>query len=212
MSANSITIRAMRELGIICTPPVMGGVLTGRLITVRTPVYSGPRNFLAGDSVLVWFEGDAMSRNDDGWLLGKVTAVSVLACTDGAAGQRLTVDLGPVVLPKVNKLNSIPNGAPIRGFETVTYSTVNAADGRWYLNMQDNNGNTPLIGPLSGSTGVAFTYYDSAGTVTATPARVSQIGLTVREQTLDKVNKGTTSAFAGDSIATRITLRNNPRF
>lgn len=212
MSANSITIRAMRQLAIICTAPAMGGVLTGRLITVRTPIYSASRNFIVGDSIFIWYEGDAMARSDDGWLLGSVTAVAVQNCTDGTPGQRLTADLAALVLPKVNKANAVPNGAPLRGFETVTYSTGTGADGRWYLNFQDANGTQPLLGPLTGSAGLAFDYYNAAGAVTAVPAQVAQIGLTVREQSLDRINKGSTSSYAGDSIVTRITLRNNPRF
>jgi prepilin-type N-terminal cleavage/methylation domain-containing protein len=212
MAANSITIRAMRQLAIICTPPVMGAALTGRLITVRTPLYSSARNFQAGDSVLIWYEGDAMARSDDGWLLGRVTAVAAQNCTDGTAGQRLTTDIQAPVLPKLNKIGAIPNGAPLRGFEIVTYSAGVAADGRWYLNLQDTNGTTPLLGPLNGSAGLAFTYYNAAGAVTAVPTQVAQIGLTVRGQTVDRINKGATSGFAADSLVTTVTLRNNPRF
>ena len=212
MSANSITIRAMRQLAIVCTAPVMGPPLTGKLITVRTPIYSASRNFIVGDSILLWYEGDAHTRTDDGWLLGRVTAIANQNCTDGTAGQRITVDLAAIVAPKVNQAGAVPNGAPLRGFETITYSSGAAADGRWYLNLQDANGTTPLLGPLTGASGVAFTYYDAAGNVTAVPTQVAQIGLTIREQSVDMINKGSTSAFAGDSIVTRIALRNNPRF
>jgi hypothetical protein len=94
----------------------------------------------------------------------------------------------------------------------VTYSTGTGSDGRWYLNLQDANGTTALLGPLTGSTGLAFSYYDATGAVTAVPTQVAQIGLTVRGQSLDRIYKGSTTAFAGDSIVTRVTLRNNPRF
>ena len=43
MAADSITIRAMRQVAIVCTAPTMGVTpLTARTIVVRTPLYSGP--------------------------------------------------------------------------------------------------------------------------------------------------------------------------
>ena len=216
MSLTSLTIRASRQLAIICTLPVTGGamvngVLGGVIVVVRSPLYSSQRAFAAGDSLWVWYEGDVSTRSDDGWLPALVTAVGAQNCTDGTAGVRLTANLG-IAAPKVNAANVIPNGSPVFGFETVTYATGLAADGRYYLNMTTPAGTAPVLGPLPDVNGVNFTYYDANGAITATPALVRQIGLAVREQSVNRIRKGTTTAYAVDSLLTRITLRNNPRF
>jgi len=216
MSATSLTIRATRQLAIICTAPVTGGamvsgVLNGATIVVRSPLYSAQRVFAVEDSLWVWYEGDAGTRNDDGWLPGKVTAVGAQNCTDGAAGIKLTANLG-FTAPKVNAANVVPNGSPVYGFEPVTYATGLGADGRYYLNMTTPLGTAPVLGPLPDVNGVNFAYYDANGVVTATPTAVRQIGLSVREQSVNRIRKGTTSDYAVDSLLTRITLRNNPRF
>jgi prepilin-type N-terminal cleavage/methylation domain-containing protein len=212
MAANSLTIRTTRQLAIICTAPVTGGVLTGLVIVVRSPLYSAQRAFLNGDSLFVWYEGDPGSRSDDGWIPAALTLAPVaLNCADGTAGIKLVANLG-LVAPKLNVANVIPNGSPIWGFETVTYATGLAADGRYYLNLTNSNGTQPVLGPLPDAAGVTFTYYDVNGNVTATPTAVRQIGLMVREQSVNRIGKGATKAYAVDSLSTRITLRNNPRF
>jgi prepilin-type N-terminal cleavage/methylation domain-containing protein len=217
MAANSLTIRANRQFGIVCTPPVTGGalvagLLNGATIVVRSPLYSSQRAFAVNDSIWVWYEGNVSSRLDDGWLPGRVTAVGAQNCTDGSAGILLTVSLGGLTLPRLNTANVVPNGSPIFGFEAVTYATAVAADGRYYLNMTTPAGTAPVLGPLPDANGVAFTYHDANGAVTANPLLVRQIGLSVREQSVNRIRKGTTTAYAVDSLITRITLRNNPRF
>jgi prepilin-type N-terminal cleavage/methylation domain-containing protein len=213
MSATSLTIRAMRQLATICTAPITGAGLAGITFVVRSPLYSSQRAFAQGDSLWVWYEGDVGSRNDDGWVPGLVTIAPVAAnCADGAAGIRLTSNL-TIAAPKFNLANVIPNGAPVWGFESgVTYATGAGADGRFYLNLTSTQGTAPVLGPLPDANGVTFTYYDANGAVTATPALVRQIGLSIRSQSVNRIRKGATSAYAVDSLATRITLRNNPRF
>jgi hypothetical protein len=202
----------MRQLAIICTAPVTGAGLAGLTVVVRSPLYSSQRAFASGDSLFIWYEGDVGSRNDDGWVPAVITAAPVAQnCTDGTAGIRLIATLG-IVAPKLNKANVIPNGSPVWGFETVTYSTAVAADGRYYLNLASPAGTVAILGPLPDAGGVTFTYYDAAQVVTAIPANVRQIGLNVRSQSVNRIRKGATTAYAVDSLSTRITLRNNPRF
>jgi prepilin-type N-terminal cleavage/methylation domain-containing protein len=213
MSANSLTIRAIRQLAIICTAPVTGGVLTNLQFTVRSPLYSAQRAFAQGDSLWIWYEGDVGSRSDDGWIPGLVTVAPVaLNCTDGTPGIRLTATIA-IAAPKFNLANVVPNGSPVWGFESgVTYATGLAGDGRYYLNLTSSQGTAPVLGPLPDAAGVTFTYYDAAGAVTATRTSVAQIGLDIRSQSVNKIHKGGTTAYAVDSLSTRITLRNNPRF
>lgn len=217
MSTTSLTIRATRQLAITCTAPVTGGALTAGILNaatmvVRSPLYSAQRAFAANDSIWVWYEGDVGSRSDDGWLPGKVTVVGAQNCTDGSAGILLTVNLGGLTPPRFNVANVVPNGSPVFGFETVTYQTAVASDSRYYLNMTTPAGTAPVLGPLPDVNGVNFAYYDANGVVTATPSLVRQIGLSVREQSVNRIRKGTTTAYAVDSLLTRVTLRNNPRF
>jgi prepilin-type N-terminal cleavage/methylation domain-containing protein len=211
MGANSLSIRANRQLGIICTAPVTGAALAGLIIVLRSPLYSSQRAFVVGDSAWVWYEGNAAIRTDDGWLPALVTAVGAQNCPDGTAGIKLTVTLA-IVAPKLNQASVIPVGAPVWGFETVTYATGQAADGRYYLNLTNSNGTQPLIGPLPDANGVAFTYYDVNGAVTGVTTAVRQVGLAVREQSANRIRKGTSTNYAVDSLLTRITLRNNPRY
>ncbi len=213
MSANSLTIRAVRQLAIICTAPVTGGVLAGLTFVVRSPLYSSQRAFAQNDSLWIWYEGDVSTRNDDGWIPGLVTLAPIAQnCTDGTPGIRLTTNL-TIAAPKFNLANVIPNGSPVWGFEgTVTYATGAGADGRYYLNLTSSQGTAPVLGPLPDANGVTFTYYDAAGVVTATRTAVAQVGLSVRTQSVNRIHKGSTTAYAVDSLSTRITLRNNPRF
>jgi hypothetical protein len=142
----------------------------------------------------------------------QVTAIPAAQnCTDGTAGIGLVVTLG-LTAPKINRAAVIPLGAPLWGFEGVSYATGAGSDGRYYLNYTTSQGTAPVIGPLPDANGVTFTYYDANGAVTATPASVRQIGLSVRSQSVNRIRKGSTTGYAVDSLSTRITLRNNPRF
>lgn len=213
MAADSITIRAMRQLAIVCNLPGTGALPGSRTYIVRWPIYSGADFVANQDSVFVWNEGASGIRTDDGWYRGKVTAVSTVNCTDGAAGRQLTISLAAIAAPMVNVAGGTPLGSPIRGFESVTYKVRQAADNRWYLNLANNGGNQPIIGPLTGSTGVVFTYFNSAGAATAVATQVAQIGMTIRSQSGRRVHlPGTATGFTSDSLSTRITLRNNPRY
>jgi prepilin-type N-terminal cleavage/methylation domain-containing protein len=212
MGANTITMRAMRQFAIICTAPVTGAGLVGLIIVVRSPLYSSQRPFAIGDSLWVWYEGDVGARSDDGWMPAVVTVIPVAQnCADGTAGMKLVVTLA-IVAPKLNKASVVPVGSPVWGFETVTYATGAGSDGRFYLNLTSPAGTAPVLGPLPNANGVAFTYYDANGAITAVPTAVRQIGLAIRSQSVNRIHKGSTTAYAVDSLATRITLRNNPRF
>ena len=71
----------------------------------------------------------------------------------------------------------------------------------------------PLVGPLIGSNGVTFSYYDTAGAVTAVPTQVAQIDIVLRARTVAPIRTAGTGvqAYRIDSVVTRVALRNNPR-
>jgi prepilin-type N-terminal cleavage/methylation domain-containing protein len=215
MAADSIRIRQMRVFGIICDPPVLGGALTARTMTVRNALTYGSRTFDATkDSLLIYYEGDKGARSDDSWVSARLTATTVLNCTgDNKPGLKLTANLSAFVSPQVNQAGKIAAGAPVWGFEVVTYKVYQETDSKWYVGLRNAGGLQPLIGPVAGAGGLTFTYYDAAGAVTAVPANVVEIEIRLREQTAQPIQLPEGGQVTPvDSIVTRVALRGNRRF
>jgi prepilin-type N-terminal cleavage/methylation domain-containing protein len=222
MTATSISIRAMRWLGFACNLPVLGGALTSVSVVVRggapgQPLFFGsraPDN--SKDGVLIYYDGNQNSRLDDFWQAGTITASpNGQNCDDGTNGQRLLLNLTPMVLGP-NVAGAIPLGAPVRGWEPVNYQLYRpAGDTSWYVGFQPAGaaGPQPLIGPVL-TNGLTFQYYDINGNVTAVRAQVARIDITVRARTAAAVRAGGQAAAATmvDSVVTSVALRNNRRF
>lgn len=219
MSATSLTVRAHRWTGIMCVPPVTGvggGLLNAVPMTIRAAPYFGRSINTAIDSIFVRYEGDDGTRKDDGWVIGRVTAaVATPAVCGGQAGQVLAVNLNFAASGVTNFTNSIVNGDPVLGFETVTYSLYQpTAGGDWYVGLTTSNGQQPLIGPVV-TNGLSFAYLDSTGVATAVPARVARVDITLRAQTAQQIRarSGSNSLVRMvDSVVTSVALRNNRRF
>jgi hypothetical protein len=220
MGANSITVRAMRQLAIVCGTPVLG--LPAVIFTIRTDQFFSTRDFVVGDNIFVYYEGDQATRNDDSWVPGRITAIANGDCPGGTIGDGRTVTAtlafgtvttpGGVVLNQFNQTGRIQSGAPIRGWEQVTYRLQQAADANWYIYLIDASGTQPLIGPVL-SNGFQMAFFDSAGTATNTPALVASIEITVQGQTLQPIRQGDGQLSRPvDSVQTRVALRNNRRF
>jgi len=223
MTATSITIRAMRQLAFVCLTPPLGGGIGQLTLTVRkAPMYGTRQTFNVNDSLLIYWEGNPLTRADDQWLLGQIkTVVPGPVCTQdtlAAVNQGYTLSLQPQWInnPVLNVPNAITRGAPVRGFDNVTYSVYQSpTDNNWYLGQTNNSaggGIQPIIGPLIGANGVTFSYYDSVGTVTGAPTSVAQIQILLRARTVSPIRDASgVQAFKVDSIVTRVALRNNPR-
>jgi prepilin-type N-terminal cleavage/methylation domain-containing protein len=216
MSATSISIRGMRQLAFLCATPVLGNA-TVMLTVRRTPIY-GVRDFDAGrDSLFVYYEGDDATRNDDGWLIGRINAApSVGVCPDGAPATLIIASLvfdGGLVPPQTPVTGNIRAGSPVRGFEPVTYSLYTAGDGRRYIGLQEGAATIqPLIGPLTAN-GLTLAYFDSTGAGTGTPARVAMIQMTLRAETRQALRQLDGSLGPSvDSVTTWVALRNNLRY
>lgn len=219
MSATSITIRAIRKLGFICNPPVLPAGLGNISITVRAQPYFGtPGGFANNDSVLIYFEGNPRSRLDDSWVKAQLkSAPSAATCPDSTTthpGWSLT--MAPQWLAgQTQAAGAITNGSPVYGFQTVTYGLY-ATGGTYYVgdSVSGQGGWQALIGPLFGSNGLTFSYYDSTGAVTASRTQVAQIGIVLRAQTAVPTRPASsgTTAYQVDSVTTRVALRNNPRW
>ena len=225
MSATSITIRAQRWLSFVCQIPVLGGASWNGLSMIVRGGQTGQKGFYGSrgiqntDSLLIYWDGDQTIRTDDYWPVGGVVNAVAGNCPDvpPTPGTVLTFNASsnPVAFATANKLGAITLGAPVRGWERVTYSLQqNAADGQWYLYMQPFGQTAqPLIGPLL-SNGLSLSYFTTAGAVTAVPAQVARIDITVRGRTRNAIRKGGQAAaqVAVDSIVTSVALRNNRRF
>jgi prepilin-type N-terminal cleavage/methylation domain-containing protein len=221
MTATSITVRAHRWTGIMCVPPVTGvggGVIGPIAMTIRSAPFFG-RAIVRNDSIFVRYEGDDGTRKDDGWVIGKVLDVgSAPAVCSGQAGQVLAVNLSFTASGLTNFPTSIVNGDPVLGFENVTYALYQpnqpTTGTDWYVGLTTSNGQQPLIGPVL-TNGLSFAYYDSTGAVTAVPARVARVDITLRAQTAQQIRarSGSNSLVRMvDSVVTSVALRNNRRF
>lgn len=186
---TSLTIRAARQLGFLCAPPLGAGPWS---LTIREDLFFGTRDFnRESDSIFVYHEGAP------GWVRGALaTDPTPATCADGSPGRRLLVSLA---FGSAQAAEGIAAGAPLRGFEPVTYSLYRASDARWYLGILTRTGGPrqPVVGPLRGSDGITFEYLSSAGVATLVAGEVAEIRITLRAET--------------DSLVTAVSLRNNRR-
>lgn len=222
MTATSIDVRAMRQLGFLCSAPVLPAAVGGVAFMVRKDMFFGARDFdVDRDSLLLYYEGDESTRSDDGWILADPTAINanaVCPTVDARPAYAITATLifGP---GQVNNggTQRIQNGSPVRGFVPVQYRLYQSGtDNRWYVGydeMTDAFAIQPLIGPLTAS-GLSFVYYDSTGAVTANRALVQMIEVRLRAETAKPVQgaDGGGLRTVVDSVATRVALRNNRRW
>ena len=226
MTPTRLELRVMRWLTFICVPPVLGAGLNLQM-TLRggspgQPMFYGSRApNINVDTMLIYYDGDATTRADDFWARGTFNAIpnAPVTCPDPnppgpqpAVRVNFTLNLlglGP------NVLNAIPVGAPVRGYEHVTYQLYQpAGDTSWYVGFQPGSGTMqPLVGPVL-TNGLTFQYFDANGAVTAVRTNVARIDITVRARTTAAVRRGGQAARATvvDSVVTSVALRNNRRF
>jgi len=221
MGPDSIRIRAMRQLAFVCTTPQLAIGLGQIVVTIRTtPIYGNRQTFSRGDSILVYWEGNPQTRNDDQWLNAQLQGDPVAGvCPDSGVppSPAYVLSLQPQWIndPSLNKPGAILNGSPVRGFDKVVYRSYQSSDGSWYLGQRNATAGTaiqPVVGPLIGPNGLTFTYYDAGGAVTNVPTQVAQIEIVLRARTASPIRGGTgVQDYKVDSVVTRVALRNNPR-
>ena len=221
MGSTEIHMRALRQFSALCQAPILGGGLAGLPIIIFRNLFTG-NDFAPGDSMLLYYEGDEGSRNDDSWVAAEIRAGPVNAvCPDGlnSPGIALTINISPAFpnAAQLNRAGAIPNGGPIRGFQPVRYALYQSGtDNLWYLGLEVPIGGTiqPLVGPLNGPAGLRFDYFNNVGVVTADPFAVAMIQVSVVGRTQDQVMGpgGGGLMTPVDSISTRVALRNNRRF
>ena len=221
MTATSLRIRAMRQLGFLCATPALGGGQV-KLWVRQAPIFGSRQALADGDSVLVFYEGSVTTRNDDSWLPAKITKIDAGTCPDSTNGvstphPAYVLTLQPRWLPgQFNIPGAMTNGSPVRSFSSVVYGLyLSPSDSRYYVGQSVGQGAMqPLVGPLSGANGLQFVYYDESGTATTTDSsKVAMIEIHLYEATAGRVRQATTAgvSYKIDSLVTRVALRGNPR-
>jgi prepilin-type N-terminal cleavage/methylation domain-containing protein len=210
MGPDSITIRALRNTYFICAPP---SVAAAKIIVRNSQVYGYRAVDPTRDRVLVFRENNPQIMSDDQWLdLGINGVASGAACTDGTGAGTAMNLTGATSL-----LDSVTVGSPVRTYERLTYRLYVDSAGVGWLGVREYVGSSwgdvnPIAGPLNPTGGIALTYYDSTGAVTATATTVAQIGLVVRGMSAAPIAIRGRRAYLQkyqDSMTVRVALRNN---
>lgn len=202
---DSIRFRALRSFGLLCDQ----NKINKKLIVAQF----GVQPFRAGDSLLVYVDGDSLKADDDSWQREYVNSTSnVTVC-----GTTLGVSLG-TLLPNANlieltigitlKADSVYPGAPIRSFDLITYGG-GTWDGMPMLMRREGASTAPLLGPIEDPGGIEFSYYDGAGNEltsfpldAATRASVQRIQVKIRAE-----RRTARSGTHQDSLITDVYLR-----
>lgn len=211
MSTTAMTIRAPRQLAVLCRAPVPTGLPGALALTLyETPRY-GLRDFNPQtDSLWVFRDGDPTTDSDDSWTLGSIGSLSPDTCPDGHPGRRLT--FMPAAGTPDTLVGSITSGAPVLGFETLSYRLYRASDGRWYVGQEAGAAPQPVLGPVTRD-GLAFAFFDARDVATAQPDQVSLIEVRVRAPTPEPVRDAAGALTTPvDSVVVTVALRNNRRF
>jgi len=192
MSSTSITVRSMRNFGVACA------------VAPATPTVTALKVgnwFEVGDSVFIFADNRENISSDDDWILARVTSVDTTAACGASQGTRLTLAGQAAKFAA----DSVRVGAPVRSFIRYTYGLVTES-GDTYLGRTPASGAAaPIVGPLSPSNGIEFTYLDALGAVTAVTTDVRQI--TVKIRTASGVMNSLGQPVK-DSVTGRIYTRN----
>jgi prepilin-type N-terminal cleavage/methylation domain-containing protein len=201
MGANSIALRSPRGMGTICAK---------HATLARYGLWKTGGNIFAGanDSALVYQVGR------EKWKALKITAVGtpadmgVVACAwPGGRPPDVVVEFS--VAAKTDT-SYIKIGAPFRNFQRVEYAEYQL-NSRWWLGRKVGAAAAyeqltgPLVAPTSN--GLAFVYYDTLGAVTANPAAVGSVAITLRTESYKKTHVGDTFVYQRDSLTTKVALR-----
>jgi len=201
LGANTVTLRSPRGLGTICAK---------HLLLPRYGLWKTAGNITAtvDDTALVYQIGKGA------WTKLKITAVGTPAAmgvnTCAWAGGRVPDVVVEFAVAQVTDTSLIKIGAPFRSFRKVEYSEFQQ-NGRWWLGRKVGQavGYEQLTGPLlaPASNGLAFTYYDTLGAVSANTAAIGSVAFTIRTESFKNATSGSTFVYQRDSLTTRVGVR-----
>jgi hypothetical protein len=204
MGSNGITYRAMRSMGLACQV----SATEVRILRSANTFYS-TRTIVAGqDSMLLYVERDPDLSSDDSWLPLPVNGV-----TNSTCGGNPAFAIATTINTGVTPLTAIVVDAPVRTFEVMELAVLNSGGQNWLGVRSVSAGQAlqPALGPITAN-GLELAYFNAAGAVTANPALVQSIRITIRgltDRTVRQAGQGPL-ALAQDSLSMRITLRNAP--
>ena len=203
LGTTDITYRAMRSTGVACA-------VSTTQVKLRSSLSSYYRQPAAGrDSLMIYMEGDPAITSDDRWGAFRVTGSPAAGtCPDGAAAS---------VIPATVSVDSIAKMAletPVRSFEIMQLALMTSGGQNFLGARSVSAGETlsPVLGPLQAN-GLQIAYLAANGSATTTPTSVRTIEVTIRGLTQHTVSRGAGTAdlqSVGDSLVTRIRLRNAP--
>jgi prepilin-type N-terminal cleavage/methylation domain-containing protein len=201
MGANSVTIRSPRGLGTICGK---------HALLARYGLWKTAGNILAtaDDTALVYQIGRGQWNKLKITAVGTPVAMGVAACAwPGARPPDLVVEFA---VNTTTDTSYIKVGAPFRNFRRVEYSEFQQ-NSRWWLGRKVGAAASyelltgPLLAPASN--GLAFTYYDTLGAVTANPAAVGSVQYTLRTESYKNTTVGSSYTYQHDSVTTKVAVR-----
>lgn len=208
MSATQITYKAVRNLSLLCLDPDVAAAQ----ITVFRNFTFGLRSLdILRDSVVIFADGGP-DDSDDLWLHANASGVTTgLACPGGVAST--TITLTGISSPG---LDEVLSGAPLRSFEIVQLTLYQDVNSDYWFGTSSYNKTAgvwgsiqPILGPLTAN-GLQLEYYDATGTVTAIPAAVARISITVTGQSAEPVRTPDGSIdYLTVDLVTHVALRNN---
>jgi prepilin-type N-terminal cleavage/methylation domain-containing protein len=207
MGSKFLEFRSQPGASVVCTIDAGRTVLTVPPLNVATgaALTSWLAPPAAGDTLLIFDAGTSPGTASDTFNIYTLTAAPTanascpnatgLTTTLGEATQGYTLRVSPA-LPATTTV-----GAPIRIIRRARYELYQEASGNWYLGYFDCvpsrspkcNPLQPVAGPYvppdnSGTGGIAFTFRDSTGAVTANTLLVRRVDLAARAQTVIDVH------------------------
>jgi prepilin-type N-terminal cleavage/methylation domain-containing protein len=200
MGSNAVTIRAFRGLGTVCAK---------HALLARYGLWKTGGNIQAtvDDTALVYQIGRGQWNKLKVTAVGTPAAMGVTACAwPGARPPDMVIEFA---VTATTDTSYIKVGAPLRTFRRVQYAEYQQ-NNRWWLGRKVGAAASyelltgPLLAPASN--GLAFTYYDTLGAVTANPAAVGSVAFTLRTESF-KNTISTGSQYEHDSVTTKVAVR-----
>ena len=204
-----LEFRALRKGGVACAKDAGNGFID---------IWNYGDAFAAGDSVLVFADGNAGSMLDDNWSVLQVSSVGTATCSNlnplnTATMQRLNFGAGAMA--------NVQQGALVRSFVRTRYALADNGNGWGLINRSESGGAVvPIIDGLAtiAEGGLHMRFIDSTSTVIPYAnlrgsgtrlSHVMRIQVKVRGKSVAPVTR-TANRFT-DSLVTEVYVRGNAR-
>jgi prepilin-type N-terminal cleavage/methylation domain-containing protein len=228
MSENSIDFYYNIGSSVVCDVNLGNGTATLPPLTLASgnTLSQWTTRPARNDMVYIYSDPDTASTSDDTWQSFAVDTLIAQNALCNMAYTQAADASSPSYQVKVSTsgpsmATGLRRGSTVRFMRRVVYQIYqSSADNRWYLGFctptcTTTNPAQPIAGPFnafssgSASSGLAFTYYDANGNVTATRSEVARISFVFRAQSRARINiPGMGKGFYTDSLRTEVALRN----